>query len=499
MFIKSVSVRIIYLVLIVSILASCNTDLRRPEGQEIDNSKEQYHGPYIVATLENPTKKDFFPFNLPSFNNNQHRFEHLVFDGILQLDKEKGFSASLGSVEFNQDYNQATISLDDRSWHDGQPITADDVVHTYELLYRNSEIVQFHNILLHINGATSYMSRVADSITGIEVINDKQIVFSFDIIDVENILIFTYPIIPKHVYGELNDDNASKLFQEILLGSGEYRASKLQNNEIHLVKTNGDTGQKSEYIWRTYNPEQLLNALYTEEVDIFYTNSKFATEYIGELPNYSVKTEAGTMFYYLGFNFDKDYLDKNLRQRLREAVLTASKNGIENEYEYELQNDFGQSKRMLDLVYIEGMASIERMANVVAQSLEQLGVGVNKRPVALDSYIRELYVDRDFDLFISVGAYSTMPYQSQWWSASQLTENNGYNVTGFVSKYDEQLQETNLTPYFLQTEAVETTEVITTLYNKLQQEIDEEVPYFLLTEVQDTWLVHSRVKQYNFH
>jgi len=135
-------------------------------------------------------------------------------------------SASYGLIaeafRYPPDYSSVTYRLNPKArWHDGKPITVDDVVWSLKVLRENQPLF------------TSYYK----NITSVDVTGEREITFKFDIKgnrELPNIL-GDLPVLPKHWWegkdAEGNQRDISQPLSEIPLGSGPYKISNFKFGE----------------------------------------------------------------------------------------------------------------------------------------------------------------------------------------------------------------------------------------------------------------------------
>lgn len=132
----------------------------------------------------------------------------LVFDTLIWKD-EKGFVPALAKDwQYNEQENYYLFSLQDEAlWHDGQKISADDVVFTFKYMEEKPYTWVDFSIIKNI-----------------EKINDKQVKISLK----EKFAPFlsnvagTVPILPKHIYEDI-EDPISYSKPEAFIGSGPFK------------------------------------------------------------------------------------------------------------------------------------------------------------------------------------------------------------------------------------------------------------------------------------
>jgi peptide/nickel transport system substrate-binding protein len=199
----------------------------------------------------------------------------LVYDSMYELNLDGSFTLSLAdSVERSDDGLVYTFKIKDGiKWHDGQPLTAEDISYTYNLYKDTPEYP-------YLNG---YYTPYFESI---EATADNEVILTLTeaIPNIESQLIFLY-ILPKHIWG-----NANKLEYENveMIGSGPFKmAEYVQNEFVRLVanKEHFATPPKvDEVIFQTFeNQDALVQAIKTGQLDM-----------ITEMPNTAVASLKAT-------------------------------------------------------------------------------------------------------------------------------------------------------------------------------------------------------------
>lgn len=139
-------------------------------------------------------------------------FETLTTQSMDEISTEYGLLAKEWS--YPDDFSSVTFRLNPKAhWHDGEPITPEDVVWSFEKL-----------IELNPNQANYYANVVSAKVTG-----DHEVTFGFDTTGNRELpqIVAQIPILPKHWWegvdanGEKRDISRSTL--EPLMGSGPYR------------------------------------------------------------------------------------------------------------------------------------------------------------------------------------------------------------------------------------------------------------------------------------
>ncbi len=146
----------------------------------------------------------------------------LVFDTLLKSAEDE-ITASYGllaeGVSYPDDFSSATFRLRaEAKWADGQPVTPDDVIYSFEKLKEHNPL--YSNYYRHVTSA--------------EKTGDRDITFRFDEKnnrELPNIL-GQFPVIPKHWWegtdAKGNKRDISRTTLEPVMGSGPYKIGAFQ-------------------------------------------------------------------------------------------------------------------------------------------------------------------------------------------------------------------------------------------------------------------------------
>lgn len=193
----------------------------------------------------------------------------LVYDSMYELNLDGSYTLSLAdSVERSDDGLVYTFKIKDGiKFHDGKPLTAEDIAFTYNLYKDTPEYP-------YLNG---YYTPYFESIEATEN-NEVILTLNEAIPNIESQLVFLY-ILPKHIWEGVN-----KLEYENvdMIGSGPFKMAEYVQNEFVRLAANKDyfaTPPKvDEVIFQTFaNQDALVQAIKTGQLDM-----------ITEMPNTAV-------------------------------------------------------------------------------------------------------------------------------------------------------------------------------------------------------------------
>lgn len=160
-----------------------------------------------------------------------HDLVHLVYDSLFWSQAREEPEPWLAeSAEPNDDFTEWTVTIRDGvTWHDGEPVTAQDVAFTYDLILEIEDPSRYGH---HIHDVPFY--------TRSEVHDDTSLTMFFD----QPAPTFPAvpggdaPIIPEHVWGEV--DNPSEATDIDPVGSGPFEVVDIVPDQQYVLEANAD-------------------------------------------------------------------------------------------------------------------------------------------------------------------------------------------------------------------------------------------------------------------
>lgn len=176
-------------------------------------------------------------FEHPFLNPGLYVYSKVLYDRLLKVDGSlvptEGSLAE--SYEVAEDGMSVSFTLKEGlTWHDGKPLTADDVAWTIEAALKVPAIsAVFVNTFNSIEGAESFVSGDADSVSGIST-DGNTISISFGKLDPNFMLTFgQFPPLPKHLLSDMNPDQFQQHpFWQNPVGSGPFKIAEIQMNDF---------------------------------------------------------------------------------------------------------------------------------------------------------------------------------------------------------------------------------------------------------------------------
>ncbi|URN95357.1 MAG: ABC transporter substrate-binding protein [Candidatus Pristimantibacillus lignocellulolyticus] len=432
---KKIFSTMISLILIIAVVAACssNNGNTAPNnttntGNEVSGEPKQ-GGNLIIAVASDPViLNPNYAGDRVSLTINQSLYSPLfqVSDG------EKTFYLAK-SLELSEDGLTYTMTLrDDAKWHDGEAVTADDVVYTIEKIVDENQ-----NSLLRENFI------VGGKLIEVEKVDDYTVKFNLPQVNpaFEATLVQVFPI-PKHVYeNETNLEKSDK--NKAPIGSGPFKFKEYKTGEyVSLERFDDYYGGKPYLDGVTYRIAKDTNtanlALQNGEINVKYVDPQDVST-IEATNNFAIYPYEEGRLAYLNFNQISDIgvlnnveVRKALsyaldREELIQVAYTSSDyanaaysfltpDGLFHTndvtaYNYDpekakqLLADAGVSNLKLRFIVSSGNKAQEAVAIYVQQKLGEIGVQVELQSMDASAYGQKLNTPSTSDYEVFLGGY----------------------------------------------------------------------------------------------
>jgi len=207
----------------------------------------------------------------------------LVYDSMYELQLDGSYTLGLAdSVTTSPDGLVWTYKIHDGvKWHDGQPLTAEDVAFSYNFYKDNIDFP-------YMNPYTGYFDKI-------EAMNKNEVAITLTepIPNIDYQLVFLY-VLPKHIWESVNP---TEFENEEMIGSGPFKMVEYKQNEYVHLAANKDYFRTppvvDEAIFQTFeNKDALVQAIKTGQVDMITEMPNTAVETLRAEPNIAVVTGA---------------------------------------------------------------------------------------------------------------------------------------------------------------------------------------------------------------
>jgi peptide/nickel transport system substrate-binding protein len=383
-------------------------------------------------------------------------------------DLAKGYTVSDDKLTY-------TITMKDGlKWHDGDDLTAEDVVWSIETVLKAAQVNAIYTgTFSTIEGANEWMEGTSDNISGISVDGSTITIKLSKSVGNFIPVLGQFPILPKHL---LKDENPLEIhnsdFWKNPVGNGMYKLEKLEPGNFATfvpAETYEGTKPKIKKIALTAVSDP-TTAAQTGKIDFFNTN---VAEYISGMKSVNgFSAHPIDILYYRYFvvniqdtegKVNETMADKKVREALmygidRKALTeqlypglaTVLNTGVPTsfdehysdapKYEFDPEKakqllkeanfDFNQTVK---LRYYYGDQTSINFMTAVAQYLTNLGMKVDVLKFQGDA-TTELYKTRDFD--ISFKGLSAFGFE-EWYGEYESTNSNFVNILGDEGVFDD--------------------------------------------------------------
>ncbi|WP_411347162.1 oligopeptide ABC transporter substrate-binding protein [Paenibacillus sp. WLX2291] len=218
---STISILLIALVLVLSACTKSNTstDTATTTPQTSESTKDTGKFPKSLSNQDAAIQGGTLTYGLvsdtpfegilnPVFYSGNPDFEVIQFFYPSLFDTDASFNIKDGgaaSLSFSEDNKTATVKIDDKlNWTDGNPVTAEDYAFAFEVIGDpDYDGVRYDSTFTNIAGMEDYHAKKADSISGIKVVNDKELQITFINPDPSiKAGLWSYPL-EKKVFGDI--------------------------------------------------------------------------------------------------------------------------------------------------------------------------------------------------------------------------------------------------------------------------------------------------------
>lgn len=232
-----------------------------------------------------------------------------IFESLVKNDHAGVYHPSLADYSLSEDNLTYTFTLKDGvKFSDGTPMTTADIAFTYNTIAHKDYVGPRLYAVSEFVGYKAYAAGEAESISGIEIVDDKTIKFTFETAAPSNIESFIYGILSKDYYAWENWDQFVEK-NEAPMGSGLMKMDSWAPSEyVSLVKNeeywNAEAAAKIAGVHITVVPdESKISALQLGNIDFAQLNaSKDNVAAVEALENVSLTKYMGNGYTFMCFN-----------------------------------------------------------------------------------------------------------------------------------------------------------------------------------------------------
>jgi peptide/nickel transport system substrate-binding protein len=441
-------------------------------------------------------------------------------------------ATAVPSVESDQVTYKATLK-DNLKWSDGQPITADDVVYTFQLMFDP----QYKAV------TSRYRAQLEAHLDSVTAPDQKTIIFKTKGPYAPFLYSFIgIGILPKHVWSTLQPGaiNSSPMNQVPTVVSGFMIPVKWDKGTQYQMKRNdlyygGPTHLDSYFFKVVADGVQVANQLKTGEIDVGQPDLS-QWDSLANVQNIDRISYVAPSFDYYIHNLDAAKTPKAAifdDVQVRKALLTAlDRKAVAQKVYFGLAApadssvsaaqwvhttpktqypfDLAKANQMLDAAgWVKGSDGIrakngvrmewelrtnsgnkvrETLITVLADQWKQIGANVTTNPVQFPQLVTQLSQTRQFEMILLGIAEGLDPDVTQLWSSKSIG-GGALNGMGYKNpKVDDLLDQAVVTLDKNKRKG---------LYQQIQEILMEDLPASLITYPKGLWGVSKRVKNWN--
>lgn len=357
---------------------------------------------------------------------------HILYDNVYNVKKGEiiydGLAESITPSDDNLTY---TLKLKENlKWHDGEAITADDLIYTYDVVLDEKQQTKGHSDLMNNDKPIAYKK-----------LDDLTVEFKLEKPDATFIqgLAGIVPV-PKHIF-EGETDLAKSEKNKNPIGSGPFKFKEQKTGELYQVERfdeyHGDVAKLDGIAFKVIPDANAQNlALENGEISASYVKSQNVDKF-KDNDKFDLYTFSEGMVDTIFFRVSNPKMqDKNLRQAISYAIdknklIQGAYNGEEyataayspfsletqfvtddvEKYDYnvekakELVKDVKKEDLNLRLMYTSGSPATEKEALLIQEMLKEIGVNLELLPMERATFIEKLLDPKNQDFEMAINGY----------------------------------------------------------------------------------------------
>lgn len=427
---------------------------------------------------------------------------HLTFSPLYYINPDGSVEYILAeSMEASEDGLEYTMTLkDDLKWSDGEPLTVDDVIYTYDQMNETSENMY-----------------IAGEPIKVEKVDDKTVKFILPSVSASAFESFVGEngVLPKHFYEDREGFDVNMLEEE-LVGSGPYKLEEYETGQyLKFVKNPHYANEEAKIdtiILRIIESSDTAHlAMQNGEIDAWIALPDMLDAY-EDNEEFNINNYSEGRVAYLKLNRmtdamkDRDYRAGILYALDREEIMLAGYSDESffdlsysflppyNEYYTEdvekYEQDLEKAKELtkdgateLKMAYIEEDAVQSNQALTIQAQLKEIGINLELVGMNQAAYMGAAYDNENAEYDILLGGY-VMGVDPD--SFSLLFVTNKMNMINFDSEDVDRL--------FEEGNAVLDKEERQAIYAELQKVISEEAIFYPFGSNKRSLVTNARVK-----
>lgn len=408
--------------------AADNEENKDESSKEDDQSQAKEGGLFVLGIGSDPSIVN------PLYANDRVSLTltHILYDNVYNVKKGEiiydGLAESMTPSDDNLTY---TLKLKENlKWHDGEAITADDLIYTYDVVLDEKQQTKGHSDLMNNDKPIAYKK-----------LDDLTVEFKLEKPDATFIqgLAGIVPV-PKHIF-EGEADLAKSEKNKNPIGSGPFKFKEQKTGELYQVERfddyHGDVAKLDGIAFKVIPDANAQNlALENGEISASYVKSQNVDKF-KDNDKFDLYTFSEGMVDTIFFKVSNPKMqDKNLRQAISYAIdknklIQGAYNGEEyataayspfsletqfvtddvEKYDYnvekakELVKDVKKEDLNLRLMYTSGSPATEKEALLIQEMLKEIGVNLELLPMERATFIEKLLDPKNQDFEMAINGY----------------------------------------------------------------------------------------------
>lgn len=498
--VKKITMSIFFAILMMMSLGCTKTEVSQegvPQETETEKIVEQtketasvsYKDTIVYGLWSSP---DGF-FN-PALSNTVYdgAVTSILYDSLIKYDKDMNIvPAMASSYEVSEDEQTIRFNLrDDIKWHDGQILTAEDVVFTLESLADGNYTGSYGTIVESIEGYEAYNKGDVDHLSGIDVDGQMISIRLTEVYAPALMNIGQFGILPKHIWSQVpvaEWQTASELLHKPI-GSGPYKLVEVEDGHHLKFQANenyfGGQVATQNFIFKITNRDNVQIQIENGEVDIADV-SDMKPKDIESLESLGIETKsfANNLIQYMGFNLrDERFKDNRVRAAFMHAIdrqlmvdaLVGGKGQLINTpmiptswaypsddslnpYTYNvekaksllkeagwedrdkngiLEDESGNEFKIV-LTYPSGDKSREESAPIIQSYLKAVGIDMTLEMLEFKATMGKVVGDHEFDVYLMGNSLDADPDPKPYWHSTAASDEKGvygWNIASFKNE-----------------------------------------------------------------
>ncbi len=259
----------------------------------------------------------------------------LTHSRLFDLDRNNDTHPDLAlEWEISDDATVYSFKLrEDARWHDGEPVTANDVVETVRFILNQDTNINPRRWISALKGGQDYYDGASDELPGVYATDDFNVVFELEETNVGWHLSATtdLQILPAHIFNnvapaDIVEHHAPAWYTpELNIGSGPFKFVRAERDQfVELVRNDdyyGGTPKLERIIFKNFGAaDTQFIALQKGELDVWNVPQDFYEQSL-ELENVNVHLVNRNYIRVFLLNYESPVLaDKRVRQALAYAI-----------------------------------------------------------------------------------------------------------------------------------------------------------------------------------